>query len=163
MEDVSKLWRMAFPCLEGAQLALDTTLVSALRGDGTARRGAADVDGVALEAARKRKARTYPELVGVHRRARLVVIALEVGGRWSTETRSFLSQLAQAIARGEPHLMRRRMEQAWRLRWGSMLSCAAARAVATSLLELPGARGGDGETPTFADVEQESRYAGLIG
>ena len=76
--------------------------MSALRGDGTARRGAADVDGVALEAARKRKARTYPELVGVHRRARLVVIALEVGGRWSTETRSVLSQLAKAKARGEP-------------------------------------------------------------
>ena len=53
---------------------------------------------MALEAARKRKARTYPELVGAHRRARLVVIALEVGGRWSTETRSFLSQL------GDPRL-----------------------------------------------------------
>ena len=58
--------------------------MSALKGDGTARRGVADVDGVALEAARKRKARTYPELVGVHQRARLVVIALEVRGRWST-------------------------------------------------------------------------------
>ena len=84
---------------------------------------------------------------------------MDVGGRWSTETRSFLPKRA----RGEPHLMRRHMEQAWRLRWSSMLSCAAARAVATSLLELPGARGGDGETPTVADVEQESRYAGLIG
>ena len=39
------------PLFGGAQLALDTTLVSALRGDGTARRCAADVDGVALEAA----------------------------------------------------------------------------------------------------------------
>ena len=104
---------------------------------------------------------TYPELVGVHRRARLVVIALEVGGRWSTETRSFLSQLAKAKARGKPHLMRRRTEQAWRLRWGSMLSCAAARAVATSLLELPGARGGDGETATAADVEQDLGMPGL--
>ena len=45
-----------FPLFGGAQLALDTTLVSALKGDGTARRGAADDDGVALEAARKRKA-----------------------------------------------------------------------------------------------------------
>ena len=29
--------------------------------------------------------------------------------------------------------------------------------------EFPGARGGDGETPTAVDVEQESRYAGLTG
>ena len=36
------------------------------------------------------------------------------------------------------------------------------KAAATSLLELPG-RAGDGETPTAADVEQESRYAGLAG
>ena len=52
------------PLFGGAQFALDTTLMSALKGDGTTRRGAADVDGVALEAARKRKARTCPELVG---------------------------------------------------------------------------------------------------
>ena len=149
------------PLFGGVQLAVDTTMVSALRGDGTARRLAADVDGVVLEAARKRKARTYPELVGVHRRAQLVVIAVEVGGRWSTKTRSFLSQLAKAKARGETHLMRQRTEQAWRLRWGSLLSCVAARAVATSLLELPGARGADGETPAAADVEEDSRNAGL--
>ena len=61
--------------------------------------------------ARRRKARTYPELVGPHRRARLVVLAVEVGGRWSDETRSFLSQLAGAKARGETSLMRRRAEQ----------------------------------------------------
>ena len=33
------------PLFGGAQLAVDTTLVSAVRGDGTARRLAADVDG----------------------------------------------------------------------------------------------------------------------
>ena len=31
--------------------------------------------------------------------------------------------------------MRRPAEQAWRLRWGAMLGCAAARAVASSLLD----------------------------
>ena len=47
------------PLFGGAQLALDTTLVSALKGDGTARRGAADFDGVALEVhERGRHART---------------------------------------------------------------------------------------------------------
>ena len=52
------------PLFGGAQLAIDTTLVSAIRQDGTPRRGAATRDGVALLEARRRKARTYPELTG---------------------------------------------------------------------------------------------------
>ena len=51
------------PLFGGAQLAVDTTLVSALHCDGSARAGAADRDGVALTMARRRKERTYPELV----------------------------------------------------------------------------------------------------
>ena len=58
--------------------------------------------GVALSAARRRKERAYPELVGPHRRARFVVLAGEVGGRWSEETWSFISQLAKAKSRAEP-------------------------------------------------------------
>ena len=69
------------PLFGGAQLAIDTTLVSALRADGTAERRAADHDGVAAGEARRRKARTYPELAGLHGRARLVVLAVEVAGR----------------------------------------------------------------------------------
>ena len=52
------------PLFGGAQLAVDTTVVSALRGDGSARRRAAQQDGVAAEAARLREVRIYPELVG---------------------------------------------------------------------------------------------------
>ena len=70
------------PLHAGVQLAIDTTLVGALRGDGTARRGAAATDGVALAAARRRQERTYPELVGPGARSRLVVLGVEVGGRW---------------------------------------------------------------------------------
>ena len=40
---------------------------------------AAHTDGVALTAARRRKEATYPELWGVRGRARLVVLAVEVG------------------------------------------------------------------------------------
>ena len=43
-------------------------------------------DGVALRQARRRKEGVYPELSGAHGRARLVVLANEVGGRWSLET-----------------------------------------------------------------------------
>ena len=124
------------PLFGGCQLAIDTTLVGALHADGTACVGAANRDGVALLAARRRKEATYPELVGPRSRCRLVVLGSEVGGRSSAETRSFLSQLAVAKAREEVPLLQKRAEQAWRWRWASILSCAAARAVAESLLGL---------------------------
>ena len=40
------------------------------------------VDGAALQAARRRKERRYPELVRRFGRARLLVLAVEVCGRW---------------------------------------------------------------------------------
>ena len=104
------------PLFGGVQLAVDTTLVSAVQGDGVPRRGAANRDGVALASARRKKARTYPELVAAGARARLVVLALEVGGRWSQEASTFVKLLAKAKVRSEPAVVQRRMEQAWRLR-----------------------------------------------
>ena len=101
------------PVRGGAQLAVDTTLECALREDGRPRRRAAELDGVALQAAERKKVTTYPELVGPRSRAKLIVLAVEVGGRWSEQTRVFLSQLARARARQEIPLMRRRAEQAW--------------------------------------------------
>ena len=99
------------PLYGGAQLAVDTTLVSALRGDGSARSGAGDRDGVALTRARSFKERTYPELVGRGARARLVVLALEVAGRWSHEAKTFVNLLARAKARSEPHVLQRRRRE----------------------------------------------------
>ena len=58
------------PLFGGAQLALDTTLVSPLHADGSPHRHAADMDGAVLTTARRRKERTYPELVGPESRAR---------------------------------------------------------------------------------------------
>ena len=52
-------------------------------------------------------------------------------------------------------------EQAWRLHWGSLFSCTAARSVAMSLLELAGTRGADGHCPPSHDVERDFRHAGL--
>ena len=149
------------PMFDGAQLAVDTTLASPLHCDGSARPGAPSTNGVALSAARRRKERAYPEPVGPHRRARLVVLAGEVGGRWSEETRSFISQLAKAKSRAEPFVLRRRVEQAWRLRWGAMLSCAAARVFASSLLERLTAMGSDGATPLSHEVEGNFRHSGV--
>ena len=39
-----------------------------------------------------------------------------LGGRWSEETRRFLSLLAKAKARSKPPILKKRAEQAWRLR-----------------------------------------------
>ena len=69
-----------------AQLAVDTTLVCALHADGTPRRNAALEDGVALKGAKRKKVRANPELVCPNSRAQLEVLAVEVGGRWSSET-----------------------------------------------------------------------------
>ena len=149
------------PLFGGCQLAVDTTLVCALHCDGSPHGAAADADGVVLQSARRRKERTYPELVGPRSRARLVVLAMEVGGRWSDEMRSFVSQLARARARHETAILQKRAEQAWRMRWGAMLSCAAAKAVATSLLGLRCAHGSDGDTPSTWEVEGEHRHVGL--
>ena len=76
--------------LLGAQLAVDTTLVSVSRRNGVPRPRCANVDGAALEAARRVKERRYPELSGRHGRTRLVVLGAEIGGRWSEETGHFL-------------------------------------------------------------------------
>ena len=58
--------------------------------------------GEALRRARARKERTYPELAGEGGRARLVVLAAEVGGRWSDEASQFVRSLAWAIAQSAP-------------------------------------------------------------
>ena len=67
---------------------------------GATRRQCAATSGAALDQARRRKERTYPELAQPHGRARLVVLGCEVGGRWSEETRQFLTGAA-AKARSE--------------------------------------------------------------
>jgi hypothetical protein len=146
------------PLYHGAQFAVDATLVCALKRSGEPRPGAAGGDGVALLAARRRKERTYPELLGPHTRARLVVLGLEVGGRWSSVAWEFVRLLARSKARGEPERLRRGAEQAWRRRWVGLLACAAARAFAASLLELAEECGPDGDAPSTEVVLEDARY-----
>ena len=69
-----------FPLFGGVQLAVDTTLVSAVQGDGVPRRGAA---------------RTFPSLWQQGAQARLVVLAMEGGGRWSQEAGQHVCQVAR--------------------------------------------------------------------
>ena len=77
--------------LYGGQLAIDATLVSALEGDGTHRRKANTTDGVALLEARQNKS------LESNGRAQLVVIASEVGGRWSSDQKLLVASLARKL------------------------------------------------------------------
>ena len=145
------------PLFGGSQLAV----VCSLHSDGSPHNGAADTDGVIFSRARRRKERRYPELAGPGSRARLVVLAFwtwVAGGR-RRRTHSF--HVAKAKARREPRLLQKRAEQAWRMRWGAILSCAAAKAVATCLLGLRCAQGSDGDTPLSWEVEVDHCHAGL--
>ena len=91
----------------------------------------------------------------------LVVLAGEVGGRWSDETNTFAQLLAEAKARAESLVPRRRAGQAWRLSWSALLAYAKARALAASLSDLRPS-GVDGQVPPSHEVLQEFRRAGLV-
>ena len=89
--------------------------------------------------------------------ARLIVLAEEVGGRWSDEARTFLGSLARAKARSAPLLLRHSVRAAWLHRWRCLLACTAARSFALSLLDTT-APGVDGDIPSMQDVLSEGRY-----
>ena len=110
-----------------------------------------------MEKARLRKERTCPELAGEGGRPRLVVLAAEVGGRWSGETAQFLQGLAKARAQSVPWILQERVEAAWIRRWSCILACSAARAFATSLLERP-TPGTGGKVPSLNEVFRHARF-----
>ena len=137
----------------GSQLAVDTTLVSPRTSAGAPRRRSGATAGAALADARRSKERTYPEF-GRASRCRLVVLGIEVGGRWSAEAASFVRSLARARARAALPLQRAATIAAFVGRWSGLLSVAAARSFAASLLSLPisNTANVDGEPPLLSDV-----------
>ena len=122
------------PCFGGAQLVVDVTLRSPLRSTGEPHPNAADVNGAVLQQARRDKETTFPELVRSGR-CRLVVHAMETGGRWSEETVSVIHQLAIARAREVPSYMSHQVALAWERRWTRMLATTCAISFAASLVE----------------------------
>ena len=146
----------------GIVLCCDATLVSLLHRNGEARAGTADEDGVVLQAARRRKERTYPELLQGGA-ATLVVLAFEVGGRWSMESWEFLRKVVKLRVRRAPPLLRRAAAMGWHRRWTCFLSAAAQKALASTLLDpvaaMPlGAAGVD--EPDLAEVLQQGGVEG---
>ena len=145
------------PLWGGAQLAVDTTLVSALDSAGQPRRQQRSTSGAALRIAGRAKERTYPELLRAER-CRLVVLGIELGGRWSSEAAQFVRMLARSRARSAPHVLRSGATAAYVSSWSALLSFAAAGAVAASLLALPlgNAANVDGAALDLSDVLAET-------
>ena len=73
----------------------------------------ASTPGVTLRRARRRKEQTHPELHGAGGRSRLVVLAAEVGRRWSNEAAQFLGELAAFKASTALEILRERVRGAW--------------------------------------------------
>ena len=84
---------------------------------------AADVDGAILVQARadRETAFAYPELVESGQ-CRLVVVAIETGGRWSDEAVDIFRQRAFAKARESLPAMKWPVVLAWERRWTRMLA-----------------------------------------
>ena len=149
------------PCFGGAQLAVDITLRCVLSSVGEPHSNTADVDGAALMVAREDKERIYPELT-MSGRCRLVVVAIETGGRWSTEAVDFVRQLSFAKAWEAPSFMQFSTALAWERRWTRMLSTVCSLSFAASLVEPSDTCASwcwtGGEPPPLADLlEQDPR------
>ena len=147
------------PLLGGAQLAVDTTLVSLLDASGAVRRHQRQYQGAALRLARKANERTYLELMR-SQRCRFVILALEVGGRWSPEAFQFVRLLARCRARAVPRPLRPSTIAAFTSRWSALLAFSAARAFGASLLGLshPGIANVDSNQPLLSEVLASTRF-----
>ena len=86
------------PFWQGAQIAIDATIVSPVRRDGSARPEADSEPGLALARVLNRKHRTYPELQRA-RRCQLVVFGVKLRGRINRSTLTFRRLLGRAKAR----------------------------------------------------------------
>ena len=113
---------------EGRELRFATFRYAALRG------------WAANNAPRRKRSDTYPELTRAGR-CRLVVIGIQVGGRFGAEAATIfffvLRLLARQRAAAVPAHLRPAAQAAWVARWAALLAIAAQQAYASSLLELP--------------------------
>jgi len=142
----------------GQQLAIDTTCISPITRAGEPHPGADTTPGRAADNALQRKRRRYPELTRA-RRCRLIVFAIEVGGRWGSEALQVTRALAHARAAEAPPWLRAAAANAWLTRWSATIAVAAQRALATTLLELPahGASIG-GDMPELPELLADDRW-----
>ena len=151
------------PLFHGMPLGCDATLVAPLHADGRARPHAATEDGIAIEKAEHDKRTTYPELVESHY-LRLVVLACEVGGRWSSTCQQVVQGLAAFRAESAPRRLQGAARMGFEARWWAILSVAQQSTLAASLLDGDAAVGLDasvGGPPLLTEVLEEDCFGGM--
>ena len=99
----SKCWLLGCFCITEHNWQLMSLSDVPSRAEGTRTTQAASTNGAVLTRAREDKERKCAELLESER-CRLVVVALEMGGRWSTEATEFMDSLA-ARAREAPRIL----------------------------------------------------------
>ena len=99
-------------------MAIDITLRGVLSSSGELHTNAVNVDGAVFSRVRADEEATHPELLTWS--CRLVVVATETGGRWSSEATDVVRQLSFAKAREVFVHMRFPIAFVWERRWTRM-------------------------------------------
>ena len=113
------LYALVSPQLEEMPSTAPVSLVSPLTRAGRPVPSADKRAGVALVAVRRRKVARHPELIRGGPQ-RLVVLAAEVGGRWSDECQQFLRTLLRLRVQRAPPPLRASAARGWARRWWSV-------------------------------------------
>ena len=93
-------------------------------------------DWAAMQVARERKQKQYPEFFNqVVPHAQFLVLPCEVGGRWGDECIELVKLLAKCKVQSVPKVLRRSLQYAYTVRWWSMLSVAVQSAFSASLMD----------------------------
>ena len=119
---------------QGMPLVCDASLVSPVKANGIARPRAAHEPGVAIANIEDIKASTYPELVS-STRCKFLVLAGEVGGRWSATICHLIRDLAAAKSQEAAPRLRKSAAFGWENWWWSMISVATQNALAATLVD----------------------------
>ena len=122
------------PLYQGMPLVCDVSLVSPIKSNGIARPRAAHESGIALANIEDVKATPYPELMS-STQCKFLILAGEVGGRWSATTCRFIRDLAASKNHDAAPCLRKSAAFAWENRWWSMISVATQNALAATLVD----------------------------
>ena len=120
----------------GIPLLCDVTQVSPISSNGNPHPKTCTCPGISLEKAESKKHKNYREAAERRGDVKLVTLACEVGGRWSETCIHWVRRLAIHKASQQPMHLQKATEYAFSARWWSLLSVAAQRAFAFSLLDV---------------------------
>jgi len=129
-----EIMAIGLPLYEGMPLVCDASIVSPIKANGIARPRAAHEPGVAIANIEDVKATTYPELVSSNR-CKFLVLASEVGGRWSAKTCRLVRDLATANSQEAAPRLCKSTAFTWENRWWSMTSVATQNALVVTLID----------------------------